>query len=91
MENDKIEPIRVSSKDLQEENKHRKGFKHFQKGNCHFLHPSLDILDKYDDCELLYELEKKILYVTYANNSKAVLSTNVNTIIETIKKHYGDN
>ena len=86
-----FEPIRVSSRDLQEERKQRKGFKFFPKGNCHLLHPSLSILDKYDDCKLLYEMEYKFLYVTYGGEQKAIITSEVSSVVNTIQEYYGGN
>lgn len=83
----KIEPVRVSKKDLQEERKNRRGYQFFPKGSCHLLHPLLSILDKKDNCKLFYELEHKLFNVYYEN--KQIITPEVNTVVEIITKHYG--
>ncbi len=85
---DKIDQERKYQTDLQEKRKNRKGFQFFEKGTCHLLHPDLSILDKIEDCHLLYELEHKILYVRYGN--KELMTPKVSTVVEIIKNYYGE-
>jgi hypothetical protein len=65
-------------------------FKYFKKGSCHLLHPSLKILDEHDGCKLLYEVNKKFLYVSYDDDKRAILTCNINTVIDILNKHYGE-
>ena len=66
----------------------RQGFQNFKSGECHLLHPSFEILDK-NNCNMLYELENKVFYITYGiGHKKELITQSIDTVVEVIQSYF---